>query len=207
MGIVAERIQWQFSEVEIAKAKYFFSTVSVETSAMEFSYQVHRVCDSKKLLAEQKVTILTHPVRYSAHLLTLEALSAYLGLQRDPVLLNKLLDIFDSFKPALGSALDDVLEEGSPELWNIRAVFSALRTVSPDDLPEFGRLVREKFPNIPLGVEEYVKELTAPDDTVPVVERTSVVLENVRYMELLKLPRTNKNRRKLRAFFRTAAAR
>lgn len=164
MGILAERIQQHFSVVRVTKIKFFFSVVSVETSPEEFSFWVHRVCEDSEFSIEQKLTLLINTVRTHSNLLTLGALASYQKLQKDPVLLNKLFDNFEALKPAVGSDLEEYLLDDSEELWIIRTVLAALRKESPDDLPEFARLVLEKFPNIagenePYGFRRYLMNM------------------------------------------------
>ena len=162
VSLLIERINAHHAEVKrvkfVREVRKFFSTVSVEVSAEEFSHVVHMVCDNPLLSNEDRKIILTLPLWEHPEFLTKHALFRYLTeVQTDAVLLTK---IFDRFEKIEVSDNGQHFNDNSPELRITRLFLEALDVLSPGDIPAFAQLVLEKFGgNVPKNFRAYMDSL------------------------------------------------
>lgn len=199
MGLAADAIRIEDTRVDIVRSKYFFSQVSVETTPMEFSYEVHNVCDNTTLSLEEKQTILTNPVRMHTSLLTEAALVRYIdNVYRDVFLLTMMLKCYSALPIPNDPDMEPQLDHDSLEAWTIAKMICVLERFAPDDLPAFEAQLRKRFGKTlrwwMLDKLEHAMKKTQPE-VVPVLDsRVSIIIK-----EMASLPKTKKNLRLFRS--------
>lgn len=233
MGIFAERIQDDRSQVAVERAQYFFLAIeNQDISPGWFSKNVHIICNAN-LSQKEKFAVLADPLRRRPWFLTSRAAVNYFTTVAkdellDKILAAKLYENFAGLKTALGPDLKKTLDPRSKEIWAIQVVLDVVRVVAPDDLGDLARLILEKFPNIAgkakdgktYGFRRKLEVLAGQQGTTvttcPRFQLQTKTAEQAQIdqkkdkkaEELRKLssrPKTKANRRLLNSFFKTIA--
>lgn len=178
MGFIEEQIKGENTRVAIARYRYFFNGVNLETTLFDFSEKVFEVWNDERLSLEDKKMLLTNPLRQHAELLTLDMLEKYVDkIHKDPVLLTMLFKYFSTLPIPCGPDLEIVLESNSVEVWTIRKMLCALRFISPDEMWSFATHAMDRFEDSLPGwmwMKLIACQVAAYPVPQPVVEKTVV---------------------------------